>query len=102
MITLSEAIKAYKSKAPVIFSHPMQIKPIECRIAEVLFRKSTNKLVRLVLEQQPGSYIKTLPEYVFIPEEHHAERPETGKFGKEVSEALEVLGQLKEIGFICE
>ena len=102
MITLSEAVEAYKSKAPVIFSHPMQIKPIECRITEVLFRKSTNKLVRLVLEQQPGSYIKTLPEYVFIPEDHHTEKPKIRKFGKEVSEALEVIGRIREEGYICE
>lgn len=97
MITLQEAIRAWKYKTPVIFDHPGMIHPLECRIGQVEFSKSRNELVRLTLIQPPtaGSYIKADPSHVFLKEDTGI----AGKLSDEVRQALDELGKLRDEGY---
>lgn len=100
MITLEEAIKAWKSKTTVINGHPMIINPIKCRIVRIEYLEKANRLLRIVLLQPPGnSYIRALPEHISLESENIAEKPVIGKFSKEVNAALEELERIKAEGF---
>ena len=103
MITLEEAIKAWENKATVIYGHPMIINPVKCRIVQIECLKKANRLLRVVLQQPPGnSYIRALPEHIFLASETIEERPAIGKFSKEVNAALDELGRLTQEGYIRE
>ena len=104
MITLEQAKEAWKNKSPVLFHHPMMIRPIVCTVGGIEYSKRLNRLTKVILIQPPtgNSYIKTYPEHVSLQAAVGEEKPVLGKIRKEVNDALEELGRLKKEGYISE
>lgn len=76
MISLEEALRAYHSKTPVFYDHPLSTKPIVCTVGGIEFSKHSGRLRRIVLVQPPSknSYIRTRPEYVSMLEKTEEEK----------------------------
>ena len=89
MITVEEAERAWKTKEPVEYHHPMAVKPVVCTVAGFEVFKRISRVSRIVLLQPPGnSFIRTRPEFVTVS---HRRSPELEK-------ALPDLDQLRKEG----
>lgn len=89
MITLEEAKRAWETKKPVEYHHPMAVKPVICTIGAFEVNKRLNRLSHLMLIQPPGnSYIRTRPAFVSLRPSH----------SEELTKALADLDQLRKEG----
>ena len=88
MISVEEAERAWKTKEPVEYHHPMAVKPVVCTVAGFEVFKRIRRVSRIVLLQPPGnSFIRTRPEFVTVP---HRRSPELEK-------ALALLDEIEEV-----
>lgn len=96
MITLEEAKQAYRSKAPVIYHHPMIERNIVCTIGALEFSEKYGYLKRVTLKQSDNSYIIARPQDVSTMQNTK------DKYRTELAKAFEELDNLRKEGFLYE